>query len=493
VLYLDGTKKEISIGEIDDYVTERKNPKNIKKIREVHISYSSGLLKQGVTLVDTPGVGSVYQHNTEAAYAYLSNSDAAIFMISVDAPLSKNEIDYLKHIVKYVKKIFFVLNKVDIASPEDVVESLEYTRATLQEQLGQAEYDLVPISARQALVNRTGGGVTGIEAGGLISLEERLSNFIRKDKGRIILEASATRVLRTINELELELLLWQRAMDSTLQDLDQKAVLFTSELDKLEQEREDSIHLLYREVEQVCSIIEENINEYNTAKKSEILKILEEFYESELPDKPAKDLTSSLNLFIKELILGILNEKHNELKIKAKDHIKKIALRFFNRIEDVVDRTMSVSAEIFEIPAEKSVSKEYILGSKNFYFHFDKHVTIIPSVESITSLGILPKALIAGQILKNAKYKLIELFDRNCGRVRYDLVYNMKEGARDVAGEIRLRADAVSHGLRSSLEKALSEIDIEEEERLEKVAKWEKEYREIIIIKEDIKRFIDSI
>lgn len=89
VIHLDGAKKEITVSEIAGYVTEKGNPKNVKKLREVQISHPSDFLKQGVILVDTPGVGSVYQHNTDAAYAYLPHSDAAIFMISIDAPLSK--------------------------------------------------------------------------------------------------------------------------------------------------------------------------------------------------------------------------------------------------------------------------------------------------------------------------------------------------------------------------------------------------------------------
>lgn len=493
VTFHNGTKRQISLDEIPGYVTERENPKNTKGVQEVVIGYPSEFLRQGVILVDTPGVGSIYQHNTDAAYAYLPHSDAAIFTISIDAPLDKNEIEYLKDITKHVTKLFFVLNKIDIASPEDVAEALEFTRETLRAHLGEGDYELVPLSARQALLGRTGEGERLVETSGIRGMEEVLGDFIRNSKGRLILESGATRALRIINELELELKLWQRAMDTSLKDLDKKIVLFLSELDKLEQEREDSIYLLYREVDRLAVLIEEDINEFRQTKKDDILHELEEFYQKESPGKPVKELTTSLNSFSRDVIQVILNEKRSQEGLKVRKEFEKVAIRFFSRIEDVVDRMMSVSAEIFDIPVEKSITKEYILGTQKFFFHFEEHPTFIPSLESVASTGLLPKALIGGQILKNAKKKLLELFDRNCGRVRYDLVEGIKEGARDVAGELRLRADAVSQGLRATLQKAWEERDVVEVDRQDKLKAWEKEYEELLQMKEAVGHIIASL
>ena len=65
-------------------------------MQEVLITYPSPYLKDGVRLIDTPGVGSVYEHNTDVAYQYLPKSDAALFLLSVDQPVSKAELNFLK-------------------------------------------------------------------------------------------------------------------------------------------------------------------------------------------------------------------------------------------------------------------------------------------------------------------------------------------------------------------------------------------------------------
>ena len=79
-----------------DYITEKGNPRNRKGVREVEIAYPSDYLQDGVRVIDTPGVGSVYSHNTEVAYNYLPQVDAAIFVVTVDPPLSAAEQEFLK-------------------------------------------------------------------------------------------------------------------------------------------------------------------------------------------------------------------------------------------------------------------------------------------------------------------------------------------------------------------------------------------------------------
>ena len=71
VEYLDGRTEEIDLSGLAAFITERENPQNKKAVKEVAVFYPSQYLKGGVRIIDTPGAGSVYSHNTEAAHAYL--------------------------------------------------------------------------------------------------------------------------------------------------------------------------------------------------------------------------------------------------------------------------------------------------------------------------------------------------------------------------------------------------------------------------------------
>ncbi|MGE5301292.1 MAG: dynamin family protein, partial [Acidobacteriota bacterium] len=80
VYFNDGNVAEIRPESLPEYVTEKGNPKNVKDVNEVVVTHPSHYLKGGVRLIDTPGVGSIYQHNTDVAYRYLPKSDAVLFL-----------------------------------------------------------------------------------------------------------------------------------------------------------------------------------------------------------------------------------------------------------------------------------------------------------------------------------------------------------------------------------------------------------------------------
>ena len=90
-----------------------RKPQNRKEVLEVVVFYPSPYLRDGDRLVDTPGVGSVYIHNTDVAYRYLPKSDAALFLLSTDQPAGKAEIEFLRDVRQYASRIFFLLNKTD--------------------------------------------------------------------------------------------------------------------------------------------------------------------------------------------------------------------------------------------------------------------------------------------------------------------------------------------------------------------------------------------
>ena len=124
VFFKNGKTVDIPVESLPDYVTETGNPKNEKEVSEVVVLYPSPYLKDGVRLVDTPGVGSVYIHNTDVAYRYLPKSDAALFLLSIDQPVSSAEIEFLNDVREYAGRIFFLLNKTDYLSAEEVGSAL---------------------------------------------------------------------------------------------------------------------------------------------------------------------------------------------------------------------------------------------------------------------------------------------------------------------------------------------------------------------------------
>ena len=101
------------------YVSEAENPDNCAKVRRVELAVNSASLSESVILVDTPGVGSTFVHNTRAAEAVLSDCDVGVFVVSADPPITEVELGYLDSVRSLIPKVFFVLNKVDLLDDEE--------------------------------------------------------------------------------------------------------------------------------------------------------------------------------------------------------------------------------------------------------------------------------------------------------------------------------------------------------------------------------------
>lgn len=64
VIVKDGGSSTIRVDELPLFVTERGNPRNEKHVAAVDIFHPASLLAKGMCLVDTPGLGSVFEANS---------------------------------------------------------------------------------------------------------------------------------------------------------------------------------------------------------------------------------------------------------------------------------------------------------------------------------------------------------------------------------------------------------------------------------------------
>jgi len=74
VRFGDGHEEKYPLAALGDLVTERGNPRNRRGIAAVTAFVDAPVLAGGVELVDTPGTGSVYQWDTDAAHQALETT-----------------------------------------------------------------------------------------------------------------------------------------------------------------------------------------------------------------------------------------------------------------------------------------------------------------------------------------------------------------------------------------------------------------------------------
>lgn len=145
----NGTAESVEYSQLSHYISEQSNPDNRLGVASVSLETPAPFLQEGLILVDTPGVGSFHQHNSEAAYAFVRESDSVIFMLSADSPINQIEIDFLKNVKEYAGKFYFVVNKIDTLSQEELTAYVEYCSALLCRLLESEQVNILPVSARR--------------------------------------------------------------------------------------------------------------------------------------------------------------------------------------------------------------------------------------------------------------------------------------------------------------------------------------------------------
>jgi GTP-binding protein EngB required for normal cell division len=155
VTFQDGSVARHDLAELADFVSERGNPLNERGVRTVEVLVRSDLLDRfDVELVDTPGTGSVFEHNTVAAEEALASLDAAIFVVTADPPIAAAESDLLARTSALSVRTFVVLNKADQLDEAGLGEAEAFTAQVVAEAAG-LDARLFPCSARQ---RRSDGG-----------------------------------------------------------------------------------------------------------------------------------------------------------------------------------------------------------------------------------------------------------------------------------------------------------------------------------------------
>ena len=117
IVYSNGDKKEITLTELAQYGSQAEidttgEASSDKVIAYIQVNTPIDFLPEGVSIIDTPGIGSTYPQHTAITKQYLKYADAALFVMN-PTPLESVEISFLKEIVEVSPSIMFVTTKTD--------------------------------------------------------------------------------------------------------------------------------------------------------------------------------------------------------------------------------------------------------------------------------------------------------------------------------------------------------------------------------------------
>ncbi|MHC1728662.1 MAG: dynamin family protein [Syntrophobacteraceae bacterium] len=466
VFFNDGKVLDIPVSSLPEYVTESGNPKNAKEVHEVVVLYPSPYLKDGVRLVDTPGVGSVYSHNTDVAYRYLPKSDAALFLMSIDQPVGSAEIEFLNDVREYADRIFFLLNKIDYLPAEEIGRALAFAKETLEQIMGP-ELKIFPVSAKLALQAKDENSSEGLKQSGLPDFTSMLERFLLKEKGKVLLGSAAKNLLKVLSRARLETELELKSLKTPVEDMREKIKAFENKKAELAAERRSFDVLFRAEIERrIISELDGAVSRLKGRLLSEMEGDFNQFCE-ECGELSLKDLNDALEGFVRDRIqaeFSAWQELEDEKLARAFDSI---CSQFAGKVNETIDSLLAFSSQLFSVPFE-AVEAESLWTSESSFHYKLKGDTVGLDMLTDSLTQILPK-YIRGKwfqrlrdwafrnankiILNKRKQHMLEMVEMQAGRLRVDFIEKLDRSASRFRSEIIGKMDSVSSGVTSAIER----------------------------------------
>ncbi len=415
----DGSEKKILIEELTDYVTEKGNPKNIRGVRCAHIGFPSPFLEKGILLVDTPGVGSTFLHNTETTYEFLDHLDAAVFLMSADVPISQVEKELLDTIKGSTQKIFFVLNKIDNLTLKETEEITVFNKQVLEE-MGFTVNEIWPISAREALKAKTTNNNVQLSQSGLLNLEDALGGFLSLEKGKIILNTTLSKTKRVISQKLSQMAIEKKTMEASGEELENKINTFHHLVTNLKQDREDVKYLLKGESDKLCLKVEEMLRILEEKETPRVRQCLADFYEKN-PDLNPTVLRDEMQKIIKDEIVRGFDVFRKDTERGISNTIQETFHRFTRRSNNIINEFKTAAEILFEVSMEQCEFSVELARDTGFCYMIQEYAA--PTEEEVKSIlrTFLPKSLSRKMILNEMMERVPSDVGRNCGRTRSDL------------------------------------------------------------------------
>ena len=182
-----GLNHEVPLSRLAEYVTQKENPGNVKKVAYAEIQFPIELLRRGLFFVDSPGLGSPIIENTLTTERFLPQADAFVLVTSFESPLSEEEDRILHRIRNANKKVYVVINKQDTVGPRDRKQAIQFVAERLERFNFTENPRIFSISARQALEAKQTQNTSQLGESGIQLFERELMRFLIDERAQSFL------------------------------------------------------------------------------------------------------------------------------------------------------------------------------------------------------------------------------------------------------------------------------------------------------------------
>jgi GTP-binding protein EngB required for normal cell division len=434
---------------LERHISEAENPRNRLDVESVAIGVRSTFLDEGIVLVDTPGVGSTFRHNTLTAEAVLTECDAALFVLSADPPITETEVSYLDKVRSLIPKIFFILNKADLLDTNDKSAAQRFLAGVLAERYSTDPPDRIfALSAKQGIDAKLTNDVGALASSGLSRLESVLGAELAREKRAILLAAGRQRLISLVSELLFQCDLERKALMTPEEDLKRKAATFETSAVEFESERQRLADLLAIDCKQLLRELDGETDRVWNEARCEVHQVVAETTDfSAEPMRSRERITTTLSHYFASALQDSVRSFQVKLEGRVSNHRA--------RADALINLVYQTAADLMEIPAQLPPSEAAFQPKREPYW-----VAPEPSISLLGIAGGLVEGFFPPTIReKRARARIVAEAEkaalRNVANLDWAMRQNIEDSFRRFESSLISQLDQAMNATRQAMQLAL--------------------------------------
>ncbi len=423
----DGETETIAVDEVSRYVAEEENPDNVRGVDAVEILLPAPLLRGGMCLVDTPGLGSVFEVATASTHDFVPHIDAALLVVGADPPISADEVALAGRVAEQVDDLMVVMTKADRVNADERAQAAKFTAGILEKRIGRPPGPIFEVSAAERLDGRTTRDWDRL----LDTLHE-----LSEESGRALVRTARERAVRRLASRLLSLVAEQRSLLTTpVEDLERRLGALRSSENALEERLLYLSGLFSAEQQRLAEIFARRRKEFLAEAEPRASRDLEEALDGERAFGPGFRRRAADHA--REIGGSLLEPWLQEEEAAAEDRYREAADRLVTAANKLLDELAeSGMAGVGELPHAVGEEGGFRTGRRYYLNRFEAQF-----VSPIPLLGLLdflvPPPLLRRWVRKKATGFLRQILRTNTTRVRSDLIDRVVESRRGLERELR--------------------------------------------------------
>jgi len=411
------------------------------------------VLEKGMALIDTPGIGSTFHHNTEATVNFLPQCDAAILVVSADPPITEVEVEFLKLARRKLARMFFILNKVDYLDADERHAAVAFLQQVLCEQVGFASPPpIFCTSARQGLAARRNRDVAAWQHSGMAEIEHRIVDFLLTEKAEVLNSAISRQTSDILADVERRIRLTLRSLQMPLAELDERIRLFEESLTKIEEQRIVLMNRLSGDEERLASLVRkraEGLLPKSLKFLQGVVRACQDQHGTKWSEEPTREAIAAA-------VPGFFEREFGATHQHCEQHLREALLPHRRRANELIASVHHLVQRLFDVPCEPQ--QEEIALARAELPYWRTHQWKFTSIGSIPDSWIdrlFPQRFRHARIRRRIMEQVEYLVTRNIGDLRWSTLENLKRSVQGFRDTLTDRIQQAVQTTRCALDSAL--------------------------------------